>query len=139
MGKLKEKKFRALISNIPVVTDYVNEELERIGVSMKTEMQIDVAVDEIFTNIASYSYRPETGDAVVRVQILEDPLRLEVTFIDQGIPFNPLLRKDPDTTLSLEQRQIGGLGIFLVKKSMDEVLYEYKDGSNILTIRKNLS
>ncbi len=139
MGKLKEKKFRALISNIPVVTDYVNEELERVGVSMKTEMQIDVAVDEIFTNIASYSYRPETGDAVVRVQILEDPLRLEVTFIDQGIPFNPLLRKDPDTTLSLEQRQIGGLGIFLVKKSMDEVLYEYKDGSNILTIRKNLS
>jgi len=139
MGKLKEKKFRALISNIPVVTDYVNEELERVGVSMKTEMQIDVAVDEIFTNIASYSYSPETGDAVVRVQILEDPLRLEVTFIDQGIPFNPLLRKDPDTTLSLEQRQIGGLGIFLVKKSMDEVLYEYKDSSNILTIRKNLS
>ena len=70
------------------------------------------------------------------VEVLDDPLSVSVTFMDSGEPYDPLAKADPDTTLSAEERQIGGLGIYMVKKSMDEIAYEYKDGQNILTIKK---
>ena len=99
-------------------------------------MQIDIAIDELFGNIAQYAYNPETGDATVRVEVVKNPLSVVITFIDNGIPYDPLKKADPDTTLSAEEREIGGLGIYMVKKSMDEIAYEYKDGQNILTIKK---
>ena len=104
----------------------------------KAEMQIDLAIDELFGNIANYAYNPETGDATVRLEVEEDPLSVIITFSDNGKPFNPLEAKEPDTTLSAEERQIGGLGIFIVKKYMDMIDYDYRDGQNILRIKKVL-
>ncbi|MDD6967591.1 MAG: ATP-binding protein [Firmicutes bacterium] len=85
-----------------------------------------------------YAYQPGTGEATVRLEISEEPAWVTLTFIDGGIPYDPLSHADPDTTLSAEQRQIGGLGIYMVKKSMDAVSYQYTDGKNVLKIRKNL-
>ena len=128
----------AKIENIAVITDFVNSILEANGCSAKVQMEIDIAIDEIFGNIAYYVYTPKTGEATVQVEIKNFPERLELTFIDKGIPYNPLENKDPDVTLDIEKRKIGGLGIFLVKEMMDEVSYEYADGQNILKIKKNL-
>ena len=75
----------------------------------------------------------------MRVEVIEEPLSVVISFIDGGIPYDPLAKADPDTTLSADERAIGGLGIFMVKKTMDEIAYEYKDGQNILKIKKNLS
>lgn len=135
---MKKLTIDAVVENIPAVTDFVNEQLEAHGCSMKAEMQIDVAIDELFSNIARYAYNPEVGTATVCVELGEDPLSVVITFIDKGVPYDPLKRADPDTTLSAEDREIGGLGIYMVKKSMDQVEYEYKDGQNILIIKKNI-
>ena len=105
---------------------------------MKAEIQINVAIDELFSNIAQYAYNPKTGPATVRVEVEEDPLAVLITFIDNGKPYDPLSTAEPDVTLATEDRKEGGLGIFLVRKTMDDVSYEYKDGQNILRIRKNM-
>ena len=135
---MKELILAATVENIEVVTDFVNEQLEELDCPMKVQMQIDIAIDELFGNIAHYAYNPEIGKATVRVEVTEDPLAVVITFIDNGVPYDPLAKADPNTTLSAEEREIGGLGIFMVKKTMDEIAYEYKDGQNILAINKNL-
>ena len=135
---MKEMTIAATVENIEAVTDFVNQQLEELDCPMKAQMQIDIAIDELFGNIAQYAYRPEIGEATVRVEVTREPLSVVITFIDQGLPFDPLKQEEPDTGLSAEERQIGGLGIFMVKKSMDEVSYEYRDGKNILWIRKQL-
>ena len=128
----------ATVENIGTVTDFVNEQLEALDCPMKAQMQIDIAIDELFGNIAHYAYNPDVGNATVRVEVTEEPLAVIITFIDGGVPYDPLKAADPDITLSAEERQIGGLGIYMVKKSMDEITYEYKDGKNILSIKKKL-
>ena len=135
---MKELTIEATPENVDTVIEFVDEMLEEYGCGMKEQMAIDVAIDELFANIAHYAYNPETGYATVRVDVLNDPLSVEVTFIDNGKQYDPLAKDDPDTTLSVEDRPIGGMGILIVKKSMDVVSYEYKDGKNILTIKKNL-
>lgn len=135
---MKELTVGATVDNIRIVTDFVNELLETIDCPIKAQVQIDVAIDELFSNIAYYAYNSETGLVTVRVEIEEAPLSVEVTFIDQGVPYDPLSKEDPDVTLAAEERKIGGLGIYMVKKSMDAVTYEYKDGQNILRIKKNI-
>ena len=135
---MKEITIAATVENIDVVTDFVNEQLESCDCPIKAQMQIDIAIDELFSNIAHYAYNPETGDATVRVEVVEDPMAVVITFIDKGIPYDPLKKADPNTALSAEEREIGGLGIFMVKKTMDDITYEYKDGRNILKIKKNL-
>ena len=135
---MKELTIDATAENIAAVTDFVNEQLEAHGCSMKVQMQIDIAIDELFGNIAHYAYDPGVGPATVRVELVDEPLSVVITFIDNGVPYDPLKRDDPDTTLSADERQIGGLGIYLVKKSMDAVEYEYKGGQNILKITKKL-
>ncbi len=134
---MKEITLDATIGNIGEVTEFVNRSLEEGGCPMKAQLQIDIAVDELFGNIAHYAYRPETGPATVRIEITEKPPAAVLTFIDSGVPYDPLAKEDPDVTLSAGEREAGGLGIFLVKKSMDDMTYEYKDGQNILKIRKN--
>lgn len=124
--------------NLNQVIGFVEEMLEQYDCPMKTVMQVDLCVEEIYINIAHYAYAPQVGPATIRVDVTKAPLRVTITFIDQGIPYDPLAKDDPDITLSAEQRGIGGLGIFLVKKNMDHVTYDYKDGRNILTISKNL-
>lgn len=135
---MKEMTIAATIENIDAVTDFVNEQLEALECPMKAQMQIDIAIDELFGNIAHYAYNPDIGEATVRVEVVEEPLSVVITFIDKGVPYDPLRAEDPDTTLSAEERSIGGLGIFMVKKSMDEISYRYENGSNILSIRKKL-
>ncbi|MBR1384048.1 MAG: ATP-binding protein, partial [Ruminococcus sp.] len=120
---MKEIVIDALTDNLPQVISFVDEQLEAAVCPMKIQMQIDIAVEEIFVNIAHYAYAPEVGTATVRVDISGEPLAVEITFIDSGIPYDPLAKADPDVTLSAEERQIGGLGIFMVKKSMDDVKY----------------
>ena len=125
--------------NLPQVQAFIDEQLEEVGCPMPAQISIDIAVEELFVNIASYAYGNGSGKAVVQVTVQEDPLSVEISFIDNGAPYDPLAKADPDTTLSLKERKKGGLGIFMVKKSMDNVSYEYKDGNNILTIKKNLN
>ena len=135
---MKELTIAATVENIEVVTDFVNQQLEELDCPMKAQMQIDIAIDELFSNIARYAYNPETGPATVRVEVAENPMAVVITFIDKGIPYDPLKQEDPNTHLPAEEREIGGLGIFMVKKTMDDITYEYKDGQNILTIKKNI-
>lgn len=134
---MKEMTVEATIENIEKVTMFVDEELEAYDCPMKTQMQVDIAIDELLSNIARYAYHPGKGSVTVRIEVLEEPFSVSVTFIDHGIPYDPLAKEDPDVTLSAEEREVGGLGIFMVKKSMDEMAYEYKDGQNILRIKKN--
>ena len=135
---MKELTIAAKVENIEAVTNFVNEQLEALDCPMKAQMQIDIAIDELFGNIAHYAYNPEIGKATVRVEVIEDPLAVTITFIDNGVPYDPLAKADPDTTLSAEERDIGGLGIYMVKKTMDEITYDYQNGQNILRIRKNI-
>ena len=131
-----EITIEALTENLPMVMSFVNENLEKADCPLKEKMQIDLAVEEIFVNIASYAYTPKTGDAVIRMDKAENSSKVTITFSDKGVPYNPLEKEDPDVTLSAEERPVGGLGIFMVKKSMDDMFYEYKDGQNNLTIIK---
>lgn len=135
---MKELVIDATIESIPKVTAFIDEQLEQLECPMKTQMQVDIAIDELFSNIAYYAYNPEIGSATVRVEVTEDPLAVVITFIDKGVQYDPLAKADPDITLSAEERDIGGLGIYMVKKTMDDVSYEYKDGQNILKIKKNI-
>lgn len=135
---MKELTIEATPENTDEVIAFVDTQLEEYGCRMEEQMAIDVAIDELFANIAHYAYSPETGYATVLVDVINDPLAVEITFIDNGKQYDPLAKEDPDTTLSIEDRPIGGMGIFLVKKSMDAVHYEYKDGKNILTIKKKI-
>lgn len=134
---MKEITVPARLDRIEQVTDFVNEELEALDCPMKAQMQIDIAIDELFGNIARYAYEgEEPGEATVRVSREECPAGVTVSFIDSGIPFDPLSKEEPDVGLSAEEREIGGLGIFLVKKTMDEVHYRYENGQNVLSIKK---
>lgn len=137
--KNKEKKeltVKAAVENMEMVTDFINEQLESMECPMKVQMQIDVAVDEIFGNICHYAYPLGEGEATVCVEVQKDPKAIEMTFMDSGVPYNPLEKEEPDTTLSAEEREIGGLGIFIVKKTMDEISYRYENEKNILTVKK---
>lgn len=132
---MKELVVDAKIENLEQVLDFVNLELEAAGCPMKTQVQMDITVEEIFVNIAHYAYQGGVGKAVVRIHVHDT---VDIIFMDQGVPYNPLEKEDPDITLSAEDRPIGGLGIYMVKKSMDDVSYEYKDGQNILRIQKHI-
>lgn len=136
---MKELTITALVENLNTVLAFVDEQLEAEGCPMRAQLQIDVAVEEIFVNIAHYAYAPEQGPATIRAEIVREPATAMVlTFLDEGVPYNPLAKEDPDVTQSAEERQIGGLGIFMVKKSIDTMEYEFKDGKNILTLKKAL-
>ena len=136
---MREITVSASIEQIQSVTDFVNEQLEALGCSNRVRVQVDVAIDELFSNIARYAYAPDKGPATVRVDVEEKPLSVIISFIDHGRPYDPLATEHPDTTaLPAKDRPIGGLGIFIVKKTMDNVSYSYKNGQNILTIRKKI-
>ena len=135
---MRELTIDATVENILQVTSFVDEQLDSLGCPGKAKMQIAIAIDELFGNIAHYAYHPGVGPATVRVEVMEQPLAVLITFIDNGVQYDPLSKADPDTALSAEEREIGGLGIYMVKKSMDEISYEYKDGQNILRIKKKI-
>lgn len=126
----------ASTEKLPDVLAYVDSFLEANECPMKAQMQIDLSVEEIFVNISNYAYGDETGEAEISVSKVDNSV--EITFKDSGTPYNPLEKEDPDVTLSAEERSIGGLGIYLVKKNMDDVIYNYADGKNVLTLRKRI-
>ena len=126
----------AEVDRLPEVLAFLEQKLEAAACPMKTQLQLSVAVEEIFVNIASYAYAPGRGMAEMQVALLEDPCRVAVTFRDSGRPFDPLKQGDPDVTSPAEERKIGGLGIYMAKKAMDEVRYEYREGQNVLTLIK---
>lgn len=134
---MKELTIEARTENLDDVIAFVSGELEKLGCGMNQQMQIEVSVEEIFVNIAHYAYTPEVGEATICIDTEGDSTVILI-FKDSGVPYNPLAKPDPDITLSAEERQIGGLGIFMVKKNMDDIIYEYRDGQNILTLKKNL-
>jgi anti-sigma regulatory factor (Ser/Thr protein kinase) len=135
---MKELKLTATVESLDEVLAFIDSELESVDCPMKIQMQLDVAVEELYVNIAHYAYAPGTGEATVSIDITQDPLNVTITFKDSGIPFDPTAKADPDVTLSAQERQIGGLGIYMAKKGTDEMKYEYKDGQNILSISKKL-
>ena len=128
----------AKTENLDAVVDFVEEELAPFECPMRTLLQLRLAIEEIFVNIASYAYAPVEGEAEVRCQVLEDPLRVVIQFLDSGQPFDPLAREDADTSEDALMSREGGLGILLVKNTMDDVQYSYENGKNILTISKKL-
>ena len=135
---MKELKVNANRNNLPKVQAFIDEQLEAADCPKATQIAIDVAVEELFINIASYAYGGKAGTATVQVTIHRDPLSAEITFIDSGKQYDPLAKPDPDVTLPARERKKGGLGIFMVKNSMDDLKYAYKDGQNVLTMIKNL-
>ena len=132
-----ELTVEAEVGNLDEVQAFIDDHLEGTNCSMRAKMQIDLVVEEVYVNIAHYAYSPAKGDATVRVEVTDDKSAIEITFPDRGMPYNPLARKDPDITLPVEQREVGGLGVFLTKKLMDDTAYEYTDGRNILKLKKN--
>ena len=128
----------AKAENLDKVTAFVNEELEAHDCSAKAQMQIELAIEELFINIASYAYQPSEGDAEVRCEVSGEPPYAVIQFLDSGVPFDPLARGEVDISQEGIMSRVGGLGIHLVKKTMDDVQYAYEDGKNILTIQKKL-
>ena len=108
---MKELTLDAIVENIEIVTDFVNEQLQAIACPMKAQMQISIAIDELFVNITHYAYKGESDQETVRVEVFEDLRSVVITFIDSGIPYDPLKKDDPDISRSAEERTIGGLGI----------------------------
>ncbi len=137
-GNQFEIEIPAVVEKLPEVKTLIERGLRGTGCSNGTLKQIHVAAEEVFVNIAHYAYAPGTGTAVIRMELTESPLTAVITFTDRGIPYNPLENEDPEITLSVNQRKIGGLGIFLTKATMDSVEYARRDGQNILTIRKEI-
>lgn len=126
----------ATVENLPKVTDFIIESLEEMNCKPRIMMQMELVIEELFVNVAHYAYTPNVGNCTVQKEFEENPRGISVTFIDSGIPYNPLEHKDPDTSLGVEEREIGGLGIFLVKKNVDKISYEHKDGQNVLRLTK---
>lgn len=135
---MKELTVEAKRENLLLVQALIDEELEAVDCPMATQIAIDVAVEEMFVNIASYAYGDKIGPATVQISIHENPTSAEITLIDSGKQYDPLAKPDPDVTLDAKDRKKGGLGIFMVKNSMDDMKYEYKDGKNVLTLMKKL-
>ena len=138
----RELTVDAEIEELERVLDFISEYISELGCSMALEMKINVACEEIFVNIAHYAYKkisPELhGKACISLSLDETGENIQIMFRDKGIAYNPLEKSDPDVSLSAEERDIGGLGIFMVKKSMDSVLYERDGDENVLVLVKNL-
>lgn len=135
---MKKLVVKAVAESIPTVTDFVDKILEEHSCDVKAKIQINIAIDEILANISQYAYETDDGEVSVSVQVVDAPKRAIITFVDSGVPYNPITREDPDTSLSAEERKIGGLGIFMVKKSMNDMAYEYANNCNVLKITKNI-
>ncbi len=138
MEETKELVLEATVENLSVVNAFIDELLASVEYSLKKRFQLDLVVEEIFVNIANYAYGEGTGQAVLRFSLQQDPPKMKIVFMDEGVAYDPLAKDEPDVTLPMEERNIGGLGIFLVKKNVEDIQYERKDGKNILTIYKDL-
>ena len=133
---MKKITIDAVVENLQQVVDFATEQLEARDCPMKAAMQMELVIEEIFVNISTYAYHPDIGPATFCMEFEKNPSAVLMTFIDAGKPYNPLEKDDPDVSLGVEERDVGGLGIFLVKKNVDEISYKYEDGKNILSMKK---
>lgn len=132
----KEICIEAKAENLKQVLDLVGK--QALGMDKAGMFTVKMAAEEIFINIAYYAYPDGQGNVTVTAEVVMEPKpRLVVTFRDSGIPYNPLLKEDPDITLEAKERRVGGLGIFLVKEKMDDMVYSYENGENVLSFSKN--
>lgn len=136
---MKEIKIEAKLENLTVATDFVDNEIAKLECPMKIQFALDIAIDEIVSNIINHGYQNGQGDIWIRLEFQEGDQQIKLTFIDEAPKYNPLEAIEPDTSLEAEERSIGGLGIFLVKKSMDDMIYNYEGNRNMLTIIKSIS
>jgi anti-sigma regulatory factor (Ser/Thr protein kinase) len=125
--------------NLQDVLEFVVKHLELLQYSTKALLRLELSVEEAYVNIVNYAYDSDDGEIVIGCRIDENPSKITVQFIDSGIPFNPLKNEDPDVLSGIDEKEPGGLGIFLIKKNVDKLYYEYYDGKNILTIQKVLT
>ncbi len=135
---MKKLLVKAERDRLDEVLSFVGEEIEAAGCDVKPRRQINMAVEEIFLNVSSYAYGDGDGDVEISLEIDEASGILTVVFVDGGMAFDPLSKEEPDVHQSGRERRPGGLGIMMVKKTMDAMKYEYRDGKNILTIRRRL-
>ena len=133
---MEKLTIEATVENLPRVTEFIISSLEEMDCKPKILLQMELVIEELFVNVAHYAYRPDVGKCVVQKEIESSPRSITITFVDSGVPYNPLEHEDPDTSLGVEEREVGGLGIFLVKKNVDEISYNYKEGQNILRLKK---
>ncbi len=135
---MTNKTFLANIESLPEVLGFVEQKLDSFKCPMKIQMSICVAIEEVFVNIAQYAYLERNGDMTLYISFDEKSRDITFRITDKGVPFDPLKKPDPDITLSAEEREIGGLGIFIAKKTMDSLSYDYKNGENVLTMIKKI-
>lgn len=135
---MKELLIQADMRNLEKIDRMIDQELEGMDLSREDQIALHIAVEEIYSNIAFYAYPAPPGTVKVRLEFKPEEREMKIQFLDKGIPYNPLKKPDPDITLSADERQIGGLGIYMVKASMDQVDYSYEDGWNVFTMKKCL-
>ncbi len=134
---LKELCIPATLDQLIIVLDSINQLYQEFGFPEKSRMEVTIAAEEIFANIAQYAYDSQGGPVTIRCLVSDDPLHSTVEFIDNGKPFNPLTKIETDITLPANQREVGGLGIYIIKKCIDSIEYRYENNKNILTIKKH--
>ena len=135
---MTKKTFPAKTESLSEVLRFVEETLEGFECPMKIQTAICVALEEVFVNVAHYAYPDGEGDMSLHIGFDDQSRTITFRMTDKGVPFDPLKKPDPDITLSAEDREIGGLGIFITKKTMDSLTYAYENGENILTMTKKI-
>jgi anti-sigma regulatory factor (Ser/Thr protein kinase) len=136
---VNELEIDATLENLKSVNEFIKKILNENKCSKRDEMSLKMAIEEIYINIVNYAYTPNIGKVKINSEVKNDKFSIVLNFIDEGKPFNPLEQDEPDFDLDVEGRDAGGFGIFIVKDKVDDISYEYKDGKNILTIKKNLT
>lgn len=136
---MKEKTFDAQVSELDNLVEFLETELDTFGCDFKTKMQLNIAIEEVFVNIARYAYPESAGTVSFSIGLNKENNSIKMILSDSGIKFNPLEKEEPDIGLSAQEREIGGLGIFISKKTMDSLKYEYKNGKNILYMKKTIN
>ena len=132
---MEEIILKSNIENLDSILLKIEEFLEDKGISTKSKLQLELIIEELFVNICNYAYEKE-GEIKIQYGLLEDPFRIIMNFIDDGVEFNPLNKEAPDLTLKADQREIGGLGLTIVRKNAHKLDYKYENNQNILTIEK---
>ena len=135
---MTKKTFPAKTESLSDVLSYVEETLEQFECPMKIQTALCVAIEEVFVNVAHYAYPESAGDMTLHIGFDEKTRAITFRMTDKGVPFDPLKKPDPDITLSAEEREIGGLGIFITKKTMDQITYAYNNGENVLIMIKKI-
>lgn len=136
---MKKLKIPAIMDNLDSMIEFIIEELNEAALDKKFKSQIHLACEEALVNVINYAYPDRTGNVEISVEVQKDEGTLFISFADEGTEFNPLQKAAPDLGLPMEERSIGGLGVYMYKTIMDEVSYERKEGKNILTFLKKLA